>query len=225
MRISVIIPTLNEVERLGDTLGDLEEALPVHSEVIVADGGSCDGTRELAERFSCQVVDSSAGRARQMNAGAGRSSGDILWFLHADTRIPAEAGTALLSGLSAGHSWGRFDIRLSGSRRMFRLVERMMNIRSCRTGIVTGDHGLFVTRDVFDAAGGFPDIPLMEDVALSKALRKRNKPVCVGTRLVMTSSRRWEEQGVWRTILLMWRLRLAYALGVDPQRLVKRYYP
>lgn len=224
MRISVIIPALNEAETIEQLLSDLGPLRSEGHEVIVADGGSTDATISRASPLADRIVSSSRGRARQMNAGAREATGDLFWFLHADSHPPDDATHSILHALQDGRHWGRFDIRLSGGQPLLRIVEGLMNLRSCLSGIATGDQGIFVTRDLFLAAGGFPDIPLMEDIALSKALRRHARPACLRTKLV-TSSRRWEENGIWRTILLMWRLRLAYALGADPARLVKRYYP
>jgi rSAM/selenodomain-associated transferase 2 len=169
------------------------------------------------------VVASGRGRARQQNAGAEAAAGGILLFLHADTLLPEGADARVVDGLRAsGRGWGRFDVRLSGRHPLLRVVERMIGARSRATGIATGDQAIFVRRDWWRRAGGFPDIPLMEDVALSKSLRRMGPPLCLRDRVV-TSSRRWEERGVLRTIVLMWRLRLEYALGVDPARLARRY--
>lgn len=220
-RLSVIVPALNEAGRILATLEDLAPLRHEGHELILVDGGSEDATRDLASPLVDRLLQAPRGRARQMNAGAEAAQGDILWFLHADTRIPADAGRAILQNPK---TWGRFDIRLSGSHPLLRVVERMMNLRSRLSGIATGDQGIFVAREAFRAIGGYPDIPLMEDIALSKALRKRCAPACLTLRLT-TSSRRWETQGVMRTILLMWRLRLAYALGADPHRLAALYRP
>jgi rSAM/selenodomain-associated transferase 2 len=223
-RISITVPTLNEARSIHSLLTDLAPLRQRGHEVIVADGGSMDGTPTLAAPLADRVLEAPRGRARQMNAGVGQATGDMLWFLHADGRVPGEATAALLEACAAGHAWGRFDVRLSGSHPLLRLVERMMNLRSRLSGIATGDQGIFVTREAFAAVGGYPDIPLMEDIALSRALRRQAWPACSRVRLI-ASSRRWEAQGVLRTIVLMWRLRLAYALGVDPHRLVRHYDP
>jgi rSAM/selenodomain-associated transferase 2 len=159
-----------------------------------------------------------------MNAGAGEAQGDAFWFLHADTRVPETAISALLQALDDGRRWGRFDVRLSGRQATLRLIGFLMNLRSRLSGICTGDQGIFVTREAFNNVGGFPGIALMEDIALTKALRARSRPACLKPALV-TSSRRWERAGIWRTVLLMWRLRLAYTLGADPDGLAKRYHP
>jgi rSAM/selenodomain-associated transferase 2 len=222
-RISIIIPALNEAAGIGATLQPLQALRARRHEVVVVDGGSTDGTPELARPLSDRVVASARGRARQQNAGAAVASGAVLLFLHADTRLPEGADRLVLDGLrTTGRGWGRFDVRLSGAHPMLRVVERMMAVRSRATGIATGDQAIFVRRDWFARAGGFPEIPLMEDVALSRTLRGMGAPLCLRERVV-TSSRRWEERGVWRTIALMWRLRLEFALGADPARLAERY--
>ena len=213
--ISVIIPTLNEAARVCDLLGDLAAARGAGLELILVDGGSKDGTADLARPLADLVLETGRGRAAQMNTGARAARSVYLWFLHADTRVSPEALAALRAACGDGVPWGRFDVRLSGRRPLLRLVERLMNHRSCLTGIATGDQGIFVARAGFEAVGGYPEIPLMEDIALSKALRRRARPLCLRTP-IETSSRRWEERGLLRTILLMWRLRLAYALGADP---------
>lgn len=222
MRLSIIIPTLNEAEHIGALLTDLTPLRAAGHEVILVDGGSVDATRALAASGVDRVLESQRGRAVQMNAGAQIAGGEILWFLHADSRVPPGAAEALLTACRAGACWGRFDVRLSGRHPLLRLVERGMNARSCLTALATGDQGIFVTRDAFDRVGGFPEIPLMEDIALSKCLRRLARPACLRPPL-LTSSRRWETRGIVRTILLMWRLRLAYALGADPARLARRY--
>jgi rSAM/selenodomain-associated transferase 2 len=222
-RISIVIPALNEAAGIAETPRPLQPLRARGHEVIVADGGSADATVEIARPLADRVMTSELGRARQQNAGAAAAGGDVLLFLHADTRLPPTADELVIDGLMAsGRGWGRFDVRLSGRRPALRMVERMMNLRSRVSGIATGDQAIFVRRDWFRRAGGFPQIPLMEDVALSAALRRIGPPLCLRER-VLTSSRRWEERGVLRTILLMWRLRAEYALGADPARLAGRY--
>ena len=223
MRLSIIVPALNEADTIGGLLADLAPFRTAGAEVILVDGGSIDGTPERAAADVDRVLPAQKGRAAQMNAGARVAVGDLLWFLHADTRVPADAAAALQDAWAGGARWGRFDVRLSGRHFLLRLVERGMNIRSRLTGIATGDQGIFVTRAAFEQAGGFPPLVLMEDIALSTALRRLARPACLRVRLI-TSSRRWEEGGVLRTVLLMWRLRLAYALGADPARLARRYH-
>ncbi|HEY0021042.1 MAG TPA: TIGR04283 family arsenosugar biosynthesis glycosyltransferase [Longimicrobium sp.] len=222
-RISIIVPTLNEAGGIADTLRPLQGLRARGHQVIVVDGGSADGTVELVRALADDVIASEPGRARQQNAGAGTATGDVLLFLHADTRLPADADRRVIDGLTAsGRGWGRFDVRLSGRHPLLRVVERMIGWRSRVTGIATGDQAIFVRRDWFHRAGGFPQIPLMEDVALSKSLRRLGPPLCLAEP-VLTSSRRWESRGVVRTIVLMWRLRAEYALGADPANLAERY--
>ncbi len=190
----------------------------------MSDSGSHDGTTDLAEPLVDLIVSSPKGRAIQMNHGAKAASGEALWFLHADTLIPANAHTNLMASLTAGkHVWGRFNVRLSGSRRIFRIIESMINLRSRISGIATGDQGIFIMAQTFHKIGGFDQIPLMEDIALSKKLKQLSQPMCMREQLT-TSSRRWEQQGVFTTIILMWGLRLAYYLGASPQTLANRYH-
>jgi rSAM/selenodomain-associated transferase 2 len=219
-----VVPALNEAERICAFLEALQPLRRRGAEVILADGGSRDGTIAAGSPLVDRVVSSPRGRALQMNAGAAAATGDVLLFLHADSSLPDNADQLILQGLSAsGQQWGRFDVRLSGNTVMLRVVERMMNLRSRLTGVATGDQGIFVARALFDEVGGFPEIPLMEDIAMSKSLRRRSRPLCLADRIV-TSSRRWERHGVWRTMALMWRLRLAYFLGAEPARLARIYY-
>jgi rSAM/selenodomain-associated transferase 2 len=222
-RLSIIVPTLNEADAIGATLAALRPLRARGCEVIVADGGSGDATVELAHPHADAVVVSEPGRARQQNAGAAAASGEILVFLHADTRLPADADRVVVDGLArTGRGWGRFDVRLTGRHSMLRLIERMMSIRSRLSGIATGDQAIFASREAFLAVGGFPQIPPMEDVALSTALKRIGPPLSL-RETVTTSSRRWERRGVYRTMVLMWRLRLAYWLGADPAALADRY--
>lgn len=221
--LSIIIPCLNEAESIPATLAALAPARQRGAEVIVVDGGSDDGTPDRAAPMSNTVISAPRGRASQMNAGARCARGEILLFLHADSRPPEAVDGLIIDGLKrVGRSWGRFDVSIDGAHPLLRVVERLMNLRSRLTGIATGDQGVFVTRTLFTAAGGFPDIPLMEDIELSMRLKRFGPPLCLRHRIV-TSGRRWEERGVARTILLMWRLRLAYWLGADPRRLAMRY--
>ena len=223
IRISVIIPTLNESDNIVATLDRLKPFRQEGHEVIVVDGGSTDETVKLAESRADKVITSAPGRALQMNTGANQASGNVLWFLHADTLVPDNATQLILDTLeNKKNQWGRFDIRLSGKHLLLRIVERLMNFRSRTSGIATGDQGIFVRREVFEAIDGFMPIPLMEDLDISKRLKRLSSPCCLNEKLI-TSSRRWEEKGVMRTILLMWRLRLAYALGVSPEKLAHAY--
>jgi len=186
--------------------------------VIVVDGGSADGTPELARALCDQLVRSEKGRARQMNAGARLARGDALLFLHADTRLPPGADRIVLAALERA-SWGRFDVRIEGRHPLLGVVARAMNLRSRLSGIATGDQAIFVRRDAF---AGFPEIALMEDIAFSRAMKRRGRPACLREQ-VLTSRRRWEQAGVLRTVALMWRLRLLYSLGVSPERLARDY--
>jgi rSAM/selenodomain-associated transferase 2 len=222
-RLSIIIPTLDEASIIGATLESLAELRCRGHEVIVADGGSGDATVALARGLADRIVCSSAGRAEQMNAGAGAAAGDVLVFLHADSRLPPQADYSILQGLDGSDfAWGRFDVRIAGSHPMLRLVESMMNLRSRLTRICTGDQSIFVRRDAFVAAGGYPRQALMEDIAISARLRRISAPLCLSERCI-TSARRWESEGVLRTIALMWWLRLQYACGVAPARLARAY--
>lgn len=221
--LSVVIPVLNEAASIVEVLHSLSALRSGGHEVIVVDGGSRDETVALAQPLADRVIEAPSGRARQMNAGAAAAKGEIVLFLHADSLLPENADCLIIQSLGTRTlAWGRFDVRLSGGRCMFRIIETMMNWRSRLTGIATGDQGIFITRRLFEESGGFPEIPLMEDVAISRRLKTYARPICLKHRL-RTSSRRWEQRGIWRTILLMWRLRLAYALGADPAALAKAY--
>jgi rSAM/selenodomain-associated transferase 2 len=193
-------------------------------ELILVDGGSSDGTVELSRPLVDLLLSSERGRARQMNLGAEAATGQVLWFLHLDTLPPEGASRQVLREALDGPGWGRFDVRLSGVQPLYRVIETMMNLRSRLTGMVTGDQGMFVRRELFERVGGFPEILLMEDLAISKRLKQIAKPACIRSRVV-TSARRWERDGVWRTIRLMWFLRAAYRMGADPRWLAKVYYP
>lgn len=221
--LSIVLPVLNEAETIVAALHRLASYRGRGVEVIVADGGSNDGTPDLARPLADRVLVASRGRARQMNAGAAAATGDVLMFLHCDCVLPVDADHLVLDGLvQAGAAWGRFNVRIDGRHPLLRVVAVMMNMRSRLTGIATGDQAIFVRRDAFETAGYFPDIPLMEDVALSKALKRLAPPLCLRAQ-VTASGRRWEDNGVIRTIVLMWRLRLAYFLGANPAALAKRY--
>jgi rSAM/selenodomain-associated transferase 2 len=222
-RLSIIMPVLDEGEGIAGALDALAELRALGVEVIVVDGGSHDATVQRARLRADHVVLAQRGRAIQMNAGAAKAVGDVLLFLHADTRLPPEAERLVLDGLArSGRAWGRFDVTIAGRHLLLGLVAIMMNLRSRITGIATGDQAIFVKRDAFRDAGGFPDIPLMEDIALSKKMKRASRPLCLHERAT-TSGRRWETHGVFRTILLMWRLRLAYYFGADPAKLARRY--
>jgi rSAM/selenodomain-associated transferase 2 len=191
------------------------------AEIIVADGGSRDGTARLAAPFADRVITVPRGRGAPMNAGAALGTGDALLFLHADTALPEDADRLIDAALARG-AWGRFDLRIAGRHPLLIVIARMINWRSRLTGIATGDQAIFVSRKAFEAVGGFPDLPLMEDIAISRRLKRLCRPFCIATPAV-TSGRRWEHNGVIRTILLMWRLRLSYYLGVEPALLAEFY--
>jgi rSAM/selenodomain-associated transferase 2 len=222
--LSIIVPTLNEATGLVAFLEPLQALRERGVEVILADGGSRDGTMARATPLVDRVISSPRGRALQMNAGAAIAGGDVLLFLHADCILPDDADRLIVLAMpGSGRRWGRFDVRLSGRARLLRVIEAMMNWRSRLTGICTGDQGMFVERALFEAIGSFPQIPLMEDVALSRALKRVSPPLCLRAKMT-ASSRRWEKHGIWRTMGLMWRLRLAYFLGTEPGRLAEIYY-
>jgi rSAM/selenodomain-associated transferase 2 len=218
-RLSIIVPALNEAAGIRAALEALAPLRARGHEAIVVDGGSSDGTASLALGLADRVMEAPRGRASQMNAGARESKGSALVFVHADTRLPPDADLLVLAALGS-RAWGRFDVAIEGRHPLLRVVARSMNLRSRLTGVATGDQAIFVRRDAFR---GFPEIPIMEDVAFSKAMKRASgPPACLRAR-VSTSGRRWEARGVLRTVLLMWRLRLAYALGADPARLAERY--
>lgn len=221
MRLSIIVPVLNEAAGIVPALAALQPLRARGHEVIVVDGGSSDSTVELAHGLADRVLAAPRGRAAQMNAGAAVAGGDAFVFLHADTRLPERADTLVAQALSR-HRWGRFDVRIDSAHPLLHMVGAMMNLRSRLTGIATGDQAMFATRTAFDAAGGFAPIMLMEDLELSARLRRIERPACLREQ-VATSGRRWERNGVLTTIMLMWRLRLAYFLGADPGRLARVY--
>ena len=221
MILSIIVPVLNEAPGIVAALQALALLREQEAELIVVDGGSSDNTRALCSGLADQLLTAPSGRARQMNLGAAHASGSTLLFLHADTRLPAAATPAIKQALQ-GHAWGRFDVSISGRSALLPMVAQLMNWRSRLTGIATGDQAIFVTRKAFEDAGGFPEQPLMEDVELSRRLLRHGRPACLRLR-VLTSGRRWEQFGVWRTILLMWRLRFLYWLGTPAEHLARHY--
>ena len=221
--LSIIIPCLNEAAGIVAALERLQPLRRRGAEVIVVDGGSGDGTVALAAPLADQVLSAPRGRASQMNAGAAVAHGEMLLFLHADCTLPADGDRLIVDGLqTGGKHWGRFDVSLAGAHPLLGLIAYLMNRRSRLTGIATGDQGLFMTRGAFAGSGGFPAIPLMEDIAISRILKSRSAPLCLRARIT-ASGRRWDERGVLRTVALMWRLRLAYFLGADPADLALRY--
>lgn len=220
--LSIVLPVLNEATGIEATLAALQTMRDRGAEVVVVDGGSSDDTLNLSRPFADQVLRSNTGRAQQMNAGARAAKGHVLMFLHADTVLPTQADTLVLHAVKQGARWGRFDVSIAGKHWMLPVVAFMMNWRSRLTGMATGDQAIFVPRSLFNQLGGFPDQPLMEDIALSARLRKTAPPACLRARAI-TSGRRWESRGVWRTILLMWHLRWRYWRGESPHHLAKRY--
>ncbi len=220
--LSLILPVLNEAATICAQLALLQQLRSGGVELLLVDGGSCDGTPDLARPWVDRLLESPRGRATQMNAGAHASQGEVLLFLHADTTLPPAADELIQAAMTDDVVWGRFDVRIDGHQPLLRVVESMMNWRSRLSGIATGDQGIFVRREVFERLGGYPELPLMEDIALSRQLKRIARPVCLHER-VLTSGRRWQKHGVLRTILLMWCLRASYFLGADPQQLAIRY--
>ncbi len=233
-QISIILPVFNEALHLQESIEALVSVCSSQHQLIIVDGGSEDATLEIADSalrhaeptLEFLLIQAEKGRAVQMNAGAARATGDVLLFLHADTHLPADA-IQVLQNLYAKQAqgspfWGRFDVRLSGHNKAFRVIETFINLRSRLTSVATGDQAIFIDSKLFQKTGGYPDIALMEDIAISKRLRNIVAPVCLKAR-VLTSSRRWESRGILSTVLLMWKLRFLYLLGVSPARLVKMY--
>jgi len=223
MKLSIIIPTLDEAAQIEDALRSLAPLRAAGAEVIVADGGSADGTPILAAPLADRTLSTPRGRAHQMNHGASQATGDVLLFLHADTRLPPGSAELIARALTDGQRhWGRFDVNILGRPRLLKVVATLMNWRSRWTGIATGDQAIFVERTLFEQIGGFPPQPLMEDIEISRHLKRHSAPASLHAR-VATSGRRWEAHGVWRTIALMWWLRLQYFFGVPAERLACRY--
>jgi len=223
MKISVIIPALNEEKTISTTLLSLQAMRKAGHEIIVADGGSNDRTVEYTKQYANTTLICNRGRARQMNRGAAYATGDILLFLHADTTLPENSDYVIEQALTGNDkSWGYFDISLSGNNYIYRIIEASINFRSGITRIASGDQALFVYRDTFTRMGGFSDIELMEDIEFCRRLKLSSKPARIND-CVITSSRRWENQGIAQTILRMWMLRLAYYCGVKP-RLLQKFY-
>lgn len=219
--ISIIIPTLNEEVGIITFLTKLQSLRP-QCELIVVDGGSHDETVKVVEPFVDDVITSDKGRAIQMNVGAAMAGAPIVLFLHADTYLPNDAVENIQQAIDKGYSWGRFDISLFGQHKMLTIVAWLMNKRSRWTGIATGDQAIFVKKDVFDQVGGYADIALMEDIDLSAKLKGDSKPYCSRSK-VASSGRRWVSFGIFKTISLMWWLRLRYFFGADPTELEELY--
>jgi rSAM/selenodomain-associated transferase 2 len=222
MRLSLIVPVLDEAAGIAAALQALAPLRADGHEVIVVDGGSRDATPALAAPQADRVLASPRGRARQMNAGAEAAHGEVLLFLHADTTLPDGAVGALQAALQGGARWGRFDVNIGGRSALFPLIAALMNTRSRLTGIATGDQAIFVEATLFRQIGGYADLPLMEDIELSRRLRTVSPPACLRER-VLTSGRRWEQHGVVRTMVLMWRLRWRYWRGTPAEQLARAY--
>lgn len=222
MRLSIVVPVLNESATLGARLAALAPFRKRGAELVVVDGGSEDDTLSLAAAHADQALVAPRGRASQLNAGACVAQGDVLLFLHADTQLPAGADTLIAKCVAKQHHWGRFDVRIEGRHPLLPLVATLMNLRSRITGIATGDQAMFVRRDTFASLGGFAPLPLMEDVDLSQRLKRIGPPACLSDRTI-TSGRRWDRNGFWRTVGLMWRLRLVFWRGADAHTLADRY--
>lgn len=220
--LAVIVPMLDEADGIVAALTALAPLRRRGVEIVVVDGGSRDASKELARPLADRVIAAPRGRAAQMNAGAAATQADLLLFLHADCVLPPRADELVIDGLTSGREWGRFNIRIAGRSPLLRIIAASMNVRSRLTGIATGDQALFMTRRAFAAAGGFPKLPLMEDIAMCKRLKRIDRPLCLSAP-VTTSGRRWERHGTIRTVMLMWWLRLAYFLGAEPTRLARRY--
>lgn len=220
--LCIVVPVLDEAPDLASRLGELQPLRKRGVHLVVVDGGSSDNSLEIARGLADLAFVAPQGRARQMNAGAAASTAELLLFLHADTRLPPDAETLVHRATLGGLDWGRFDVAIDSPRPLLRIVETLMNLRSRWSGIATGDQAMFVRQELFHRVGGFPDQPLMEDVALSTLLKRQGPPACLRDR-VTTSPRRWARHGPWRTIWLMWRLRAAYFFGADPLKLALRY--
>jgi rSAM/selenodomain-associated transferase 2 len=226
MRLAIVMPVLNEEAVLDAALARLASLRERGALVVVADGGSSDGSVMLAERHADRVLATPRGRGQQMNTGAAAAladpSIDVLVFLHADTQLPPDADGAIERVCRTALAWGRFDVRIDSDVALLRLVAALMNVRSRWTGISTGDQAIFATRALFQRSGGFDPLPLMEDIAFCRRARQLARPIALRERVTM-SARRWQRHGVLRTVLLMWWLRLAYFLGADPARLAAAY--
>lgn len=220
--LCIVMPVLDEASTLALRLRALDGLRRRGARVVVVDGGSQDDTMAIARERADLALLAPRGRASQMNAGAAACPADVLLFLHADTALPENADLLVRRATLGLFAWGRFDVRIASPRRLLALVGTLMNLRSRLSGIATGDQALFVRHDLFQRVGGFPDLPLMEDIAICRLLRQHGRPACLRERVV-TAARRWERHGVWRTIFLMWRLRAAYFLGADPRELAILY--
>lgn len=233
LNLSIIVPLLNEADNLPKLMAHIVRLDPAPQQVILVDGGSVDGSvaitnnvlksTEIAQSaINWRIIESTVGRAQQMNAGAILATGDVLLFLHADTELPADAIDNVQQAV-AQYDWGRFDVRLDSREPLLKIVGLMINQRSRLMGIATGDQAIFIKKSLFVQIGGYPDQPLMEDIELCKRLKKIARPACLKSK-VITSARRWQQHGTWQTIFLMWHLRFDYWRGVSPDGLKQRYY-
>jgi rSAM/selenodomain-associated transferase 2 len=220
--LCIVMPVLDEAQALAPRLLALQGLRQRGAHLVVVDGGSRDDTLAIARAHADLALLAPRGRASQMNAGAAACPAGVLLFLHADTALPDNADALVRHATLGPLGWGRFDVQIASDRWLLKMVGFMMNWRSRLSGIATGDQALFVQHELFRKVGGFPDLPLMEDIAMAKALKRHGPPACL-TERVLTSARRWERHGAWRTIVLMWRLRAAYFLGADPKKLAIRY--
>lgn len=218
--IAIIVPVLNEIDNIEALIGRLSR---FEQRLVIVDGGSTDGTDRFCSQSGVHCLQSEPGRATQMNAGAGQADADVLWFVHADCIPPDDSVERIKQVIASGRQWGRFNVRLTSDSFIFRIIEKLMNGRSCLTQVATGDQGIFVARELFDEIGAYPDIPLMEDIAISKRLRRKSPCACITSRMKV-SARRWQDKGVIRTILLMWWLRWRYFIGARPVDLHRSYY-
>lgn len=219
--ISIIIPTLNEADQLQATLKYLSRSIDTAQvEILISDGGSSDSSFDIIAKYPCRIINSAVGRARQMNYAASQARGEWLLFLHGDSRLPED----WQSLIRQSQDWGFFPLKLSGAHWLLRIIERAVSLRSSITHVATGDQALFFRRSLFNRINGFDEIPLMEDIAISKKARRISKPD-IADQVIVTSSRRWEKNGIIKTVCLMWWLRLAYWLGASPERLHRIYYP
>jgi rSAM/selenodomain-associated transferase 2 len=220
-QLSIIIPVLNEADCLDRGLARLFTLQWVtnHAEVIISDGGSNDGSLDIANRYPCSIVHSNAGRATQMNAASKTAQGKFLLFLHADSRLPEDFNHFI----DADAKWGFYHLRLNDDAFVYRIIEAAINLRTRVSQVAGGDQGLYFNRHFFESLNAYPKIPLMEDIAICKTARRLAKPLIIGS-AISSSNRRWRDNGIVKTVLLMWSLRFAYWLGVDPGRLHKIYY-
>ena len=222
--LSIVIPTLNEYLYITNHQAYFKSLIKQGHEIIIVDGGSVDGTVESVQKIGCKCLSTKASRGYQLHAGACASTHNVLVFLHADTLLPPTVEEIINTSLSnSNSSWGRFNVTFSKNNFIFKILAWFMNKRSCLTGIVTGDHTLFIKRDTYFNCGGFSDIPIMEDIEISRRLKKHSDPICLSNS-VITSSRKWEKQGIAKTILMMWALRAKFYFGVSAEKIVEQYY-